>query len=121
MSVAWFDGVEKEPPGPFPTKGAPDGSNSPYPRTRSNGRGHNRPFLPHRRRLLSAQSQGAAIRFPQKALGLGDLDPCALPAAPGRGVRALLPARRGQVLLPPVPRGSRARPVLAAPPPSQAR
>src|SRR5215212_8454005 len=35
MSVAGFDSVGKEPPGPFSPEGAPDGSSSPYPRTRS--------------------------------------------------------------------------------------
>src|SRR5215210_3964796 len=120
MSVARFDGVERGPSGPFPTKGAPDGPRPRYPTVRPNGRGAHRPFLPPRRRLRPHQPEGAALRVPKKALGLGDHNPRALPTASGRGVRALLPAGRRPLLLAPVPRSGRPLAFLVAPPPAQA-
>src|SRR5215210_483769 len=120
MSVARFDGVERGPSGPFPTKGAPDGPRPRYPTVRPNGRGAHRPFLPPGRRLCPHQPEGTALRVPQESLGLGGHHPRALPTASRRGVRALLPARRRPLLLAPVPRGGRSLAFLLAPSPAQA-
>src|SRR5215217_8675768 len=120
MSVARIDSIERGSSGPFPTKGAPDGPTPPYPTARSNRRGAYRAFLPPRRRLRRPQPQGAALRVPQKTLGLGGPYPCALPTASGRRERALLPAGRHALLLAPVPRSGRSVAFLVAPSLAQA-
>src|SRR5215210_8858133 len=85
-----------------------DGPHQPYPTARPNGRGPQRPVVPHRRRLRSAQPKREALRIAQAALGLGGHNPRPLAAASGRGVRAFLLARCPEVLLAPVPWGGRA-------------
>src|SRR5215210_8239739 len=92
-----------------------DGPHQPYPTARPNGRGPQRPVVPHRRRLRSAQPKREALRIAQAALGLGGHNPRPLAAASGRGVRAFLLARCPEVLLAPVPGGGRASPFLLAP------
>src|SRR5215203_540107 len=98
-----------------PHQGAKDGPTQPYPTARPNGRGPQRPVLPHRRRLRPPQPQGEALRIHKAACRLGGHNPRPPAAAAGRGVRALLLARCPAVLLPPVPRGRGASPFLVAP------
>src|SRR5215218_7598639 len=71
----------------------------PYPTPRPNGRGSDRPVLPHRRRLRPPQSEGANSRLAQEALGLGDHRSHPLAAASWRGVGVLLLARYPEVFL----------------------
>ncbi len=117
MSVAWIRyGIEKGPSDCcFPTKGAPDGPTPPYPTSRQHRRGRDRPVLPGRRRLRPAQPARAVLRVPQEALRFGGPRPRLVPAASGSGVRALVLARRREVLLSPLPRGSEASPLLLQP------
>src|SRR5215212_392280 len=109
MCVAWIEG-RKGAIVVSPREGATDGPHKPYPTARPNGRGPHRPLLPHRRRLRPSQPQWEALRIAQAALGLGGHNPRPLAAAAGRGVGAFLLARCPEVLLSPVPGGSRASP-----------
>src|SRR5215204_932890 len=104
MSVAWIE-RRKRAIVVSPRQGATDGPTQPYPTARPNGRGPQRPVLPHRRRLRPPQPQGEALRIYRAACRLGGHNPRPPAAAAGRGVRALLLARCPAVLLPPVPRG----------------
>src|SRR5215217_3684187 len=114
MSVAWIES-RKRAIVVSPRQGATDGPTQPYPTPRPNGRGPQRPVLPHRRRLRPPQPQGEALRIHKAACRLGGHNPRPPAAAAGRGVRALLLARCPAVLLPPVPRGRGASPFLVAP------
>src|SRR5215203_1538390 len=98
-----------------PHQGAKDGPTQPYPTPRRHGRGPHRPVLPHRRRLRPPQPEREALRASQAACRLGGHRARALPAAEGRGERALLPAGRRAVLLAPVPRGGGALSFLVPP------
>src|SRR5215207_6407465 len=86
----------------------------PYPTPRPNGRGSDRPVLPHRRRLRPPQSEGANSRLAQEALGLGDHRSHPLAAASWRGVGVLLLARYPEVFLSSVPRGGRTSPFFVS-------
>src|SRR5215211_910045 len=102
MSVAWIES-RKRAIVVSPRQGATDGPTQPYPTARPNGRGSDRPVLPHRRCLRAAQPEREALRAPQAALGFGGHNPRSLATASGRGERALLLARRPGILPSPVP------------------
>src|SRR3712207_1932989 len=87
-----------------PLQGAKDGPRQPCFTALPHGRRPERPLLPHRRRLRAAQSPRSTLPVAQETLGLGGHRARALPAAWGRGERALVLARRTEVLLAPVPR-----------------
>src|SRR5918996_3045301 len=95
-----------------PHQGAIDGPTQPYPTPRRDGRGPHGALLPHRRRLRPSQPPCPLLRIPQAPLGLGSHRPRPFPAAERRGKRTLFLARRREVLLPFVPRGSGAAPFL---------
>src|SRR5215210_2769492 len=97
MPVAWIDG--RTGAIRTPAKGTSDGSHAAYSHPRLPGRGDNRAFLPHRRRLCPPQSQLAQLRVAQEALGLGGHNLGALPTTPRRRERTFLSARPQAVLL----------------------
>src|SRR5919107_3099594 len=88
-----------------PREGATDGPYQPYPTPRPNGRGSDRPLLPHRRCLRAGEPPRSMLRLHKAPLGLRGHRARVVPAAPWGGERALLLARRREVFLPPVSRG----------------
>src|SRR5215208_7907671 len=95
-----------------PHQGEKDGPTQPYPTPPPDGRGPHGALLPHRRCLRPSQPPCPKLRVHKAPLGLGSHRPRPLPAAAGRGKRALVLARRPEVLLPLVPRGGRVAPFL---------
>src|ERR671910_614353 len=97
MCVAWIEG-RKGAIVVSPREGAKDGPHQPYPTARPNGRGSDRPVLPHRRRLPTPQPKREALRVAQAALGLGGHNPRPLGASAsgdplrvgGRSLKTLL-------------------------------
>src|SRR5918993_1067787 len=120
MSVAWIES-RKGAIVVSPHQGAIDGPHQPYPTARPNGRGPDRPVLPHRRRLRPSQPERGALRIAQAALGLGDHHPRPPAAASWGGVGALLLARHPEVFLSPVSGGGRAPSFLVPPPGEEAQ
>ena len=115
MCVAWLAEIKRGPSGLPPTKRAPDGPPAPYPTLRPNGRGSSL-CSAHRRRIPPPQSPRPMLRVHKEALGLGGHRAGPLRAVAGRPKRALVLARRREVLRAPVPgiRGA-LHPFLAAP------
>src|SRR5215207_9868808 len=114
MCVAWFrsrkGAIIVSPP-----QGATDGPAPAYPLACLSGRSSERPFLPRGRHLRAAQPPCSTLRVHKAPLGLGGDHACTLPAVARGGVRALLPARRSEVLLAPVSGRGRVASFFAAP------
>src|SRR5918999_2621478 len=114
MCVAWLDEL-KRGPSVVLTKGAPDDPSTAYPTSPTPGRSDHHSVLRDRRPLSNPQPAGGSLRFPQGALGFRSDHPRHLPAASGRGVRALLLARGRPLFRPPLPQDRRP-PSLLVPP-----
>src|SRR5215213_2754942 len=71
--------------------------------------------------LRQPQPKRAVLRVPQAALRFRDHNPRSVPATAGHRVRALLPTRRREVLLAPLPRRGRPCPFLLPSPLAQAK
>src|SRR5215216_3121011 len=120
MCVTWLDEL-KRGPSVVPTKGALDDPTPAYPTSRTLGRSDHHPVLRDRRPLPNPQPTGRSLRFPQGALGLRGDHPRHLPAAEGRGVRALLLARGRPLFQPPLPEDRRPLSLLVPPKGTQAQ
>src|SRR5215203_3670881 len=120
MCVAWIGHEIERAIIDSPHQGATDGPTQPYPTPRPHGRGRDGAVLPHRRRLRPPQPAGGHVRIAQAALGLGGADARPPAAAAGRGERAVVPARRREVLRTPLPGRGRAPSFLLAPPREEA-